>query len=1849
MRRLLVCALVVGATLTLGLAGASRSASVPAAPSGLTGIAEESAVGLAWQPVPGATAYVVYRGTTPTSVTAAVTPNGGVAGTSFTDSSAVDGTTYYYVVHASAAGVESPDSLVVQATPVHRACSTGNPVVLENCYPGNTPWNVRNTATVAAGGIEGYATAPSVEAGASLGVKVNAATGTTFDVEIYRTGYYGGAEARLFSVVKGVPAVSQPACVSDATTGLLSCSNWSTSLTISTTADWTSGVYVARLVRNDTGTDNQVLFVVRDDTRGASDILYGVGMATFQSYNNYGGKSLYDFNSTGNNTVAGTPRAVKVSYDRPFEEPRSGLRDWYTRTEIATVAWLEQSGYDVTYASNTDLDATPALARTHKVYFSPAHDEYVSAGMRTAMTQARDSGVSLFFSGGNADYWRIRFEADPGTGTPGRVQVCYKSTQSGMVDPSGIPTGTWRDPAGANLPENALIGIEYVGDNDNTYFPFVVSATQGSDRVFRYTGLDTQAAGTQTSLGTSLVGWEWDAPVNNGFEPSGVVRLSGSPVSGELIQNNGAFTTAGSTTVTATKYKAASGALVFATGTNHWNRGLAPNAYGTADLDTRIQQVSVNVLEDMGVVPSTPAPTIKLDVAGTGGGAAPTNVGAVGLGPDSVQVSWDPVAGASGYNVYRTLSPRSDGLPIGALANGAPLAGTSFTDIQLTPSTTYYYVVTAVTNGAQSTVSTEASATTGAAAGQTTRIDVGASSSYTASTGAVFQADAFATGGTLRSVSTPIAGTNDAKPFQTERWGQFTYAIPVTNGTYDVRFEFAETYFTGACAGQRVFGMDILNTPASPDLANVDICAAVGPATAYVRTVSGVQVTNGTLSIRSVDGSADDPTLEALEIVPQSPTAPTVTFAAPAAGATGVSPQVQPRLTFSRPMDPATIDGSTVTLATSAGAAVAAAVSYDSQSSAATIVPTAPLANSTAYTLRVSTGARSADGVGMTTPYTSSFTTAAPASPDVTSTSPADGAAGVSPFSAVRAVFSRPLDASTVTTSTFTLRSSDGALVPAAVSYDGPTQSATLSPSSALGTGVTYTARLGTAIMSSDGIPIAAPIVWSFTTAATAPAPPAVLSTAPAAAATGASERAPLTATVSRSLDPASVDATSVTLQGASGPVAATIAYDAASLTITVVPTTMLAPSTTYTATIGATVRAVDGTPLASPYSWSFTTSDPPTIGVKSPSAESSYSSRAAPVTVSFSRSMDPGSLTTSTMTLRDAGGTLVPAAVTYDDATRTATLQPTSLLQGGAIYTASVEATVLAADGAALGTAASWSFTTAACPCSLHSVVSQPASQNLAVRDGRAAPGPWSYELGVKLTVDEPMDLTSIRFFKSSAETGTHVGRVWTAGGVQLAAVTFAAETPSGWQNQALATPLILQPGTVYVVSVNANAYFAQTSCCSVGGSGLSNQIVSGPLRSVADGKNGVYGSSSGVFPTQSYHTTDYFVDVQAVPDGTPAPPAVLSASPAAGATAVGLRNVVSIAFSRSMDSSSLTGSTVALTDGSGNTVPVTQTFADATNTETLTPVEPLAYDTTYTVSVRGSVRASDGMPIGHDTTWTFRTVPLQQPLSVASATPADSATGVERDATVQVAFSRAVDPSTVTSSNVALLDPAGSAVAAAVSYDAGTTTATIQPTAALAPLTTYTVQLSTGVLAASDGTPLSGPTSWTFTTGSCPCSLFPSTLKPVTAKASVQDGRVGAGPWSYEMGVKFTVTQQAQLASVRFYKSAGETGTHTGTVWSSAGVKLATVAFSNETASGWQQATLPTPLTLQANTTYVVSVGLNAYYVSTRSGLATQVTGGIVQSVADAKNGVYAPTAGLFPTSFYSSSNYFVDVVVR
>jgi hypothetical protein len=150
----------------------------------------------------------------------------------------------------------------------------------------------------------------------------------------------------------------------------------------------------------------------------------------------------------------------------------------------------------------------------------------------------------------------------------------------------------------------------------------------------------------------------------------------------------------------------------------------------------------------------------------------------------------------------------------------------------------------------------------------------------------------------------------------------------------------------------------------------------------------------------------------------------------------------------------------------------------------------------------------------------------------------------------------------------------------------------------------------------------------------------------------------------------------------------------------------------------------------------------------------------------------------------------------------------------------------------------------------------------------GTAAPGVVdagpdnAVELGVKFSSDVGGSVTGIRFYKASANTGTHVGNLWTSAGTLLATATFTSETASGWQQVNFATPVSITANTVYVVSYHATTghYSFTDNYFSV--NGVDNPPLHAPADGVSGG-NGVYAyGASSAFPNLAWNARNYWVD---------------------------------------------------------------------------------------------------------------------------------------------------------------------------------------------------------------------------------------------------------------------------------------------------------------------------------------------------------------------------------------------------
>lgn len=135
--------------------------------------------------------------------------------------------------------------------------------------------------------------------------------------------------------------------------------------------------------------------------------------------------------------------------------------------------------------------------------------------------------------------------------------------------------------------------------------------------------------------------------------------------------------------------------------------------------------------------------------------------------------------------------------------------------------------------------------------------------------------------------------------------------------------------------------------------------------------------------------------------------------------------------------------------------------------------------------------------------------------------------------------------------------------------------------------------------------------------------------------------------------------------------------------------------------------------------------------------------------------------------------------------------------------------------------------------------------------------------EVGVKFRSDVPGFITGLRFYKASTNIGSHIGNLWSSSGTLLGTATFSGETASGWQQVSFSSPIAILPNTTYIASYFAPAghYSADTMAFATTG------VDHAPLHALedgADGPNGVYYySTDGGFPSASYNSANYWVDV--------------------------------------------------------------------------------------------------------------------------------------------------------------------------------------------------------------------------------------------------------------------------------------------------------------------------------------------------------------------------------------------------
>ncbi len=430
-------------------------------------------------------------------------------------------------------------------------------------------------------------------------------------------------------------------------------------------------------------------------------------------------------------------------------------------------------------------------------------------------------------------------------------------------------------------------------------------------------------------------------------------------------------------------------------------------------------------------------------------------------------------------------------------------------------------------------------------------------------------------------------------------------------------------------------------------------------------------------------------------VVPPPPpgASPKVTSTSPLNAAVGTPINAKVIATFSKAMNPSTITNATFKVMHGT-VAVAGTISYSGMT--ATFTPASNLGAATAHTVTITTGAKDTSGVGIAVNFVWKFTTGQVADttpPLVSFTSPAPGATGTAINTKVLATFSKAMDPSTISASTFTVKQGTTSL-PGTVTYAGST--ATFVPSSNLAAGTAYTATITTGAKDSIGHPLAASYVWSFTTGAVKDTtPPRVSFTSPASGSTGVPVNTQILATFTKAMDPSTVTPETFTLYQGSVSIQGAVSF--AGSTATFVPSDNLANSAAFTATITTGARDLAGNALQANFIWTFATGQAadtlaPSVIATSPVGGATDVAVNRDLSATFSEAMDPSTVTVSSFVLMQ-GTTTVSGLVTY--AGRAASFNPASDFAFDTTYTATVTNGARDLAGNALRDNFVWNFTT--------------------------------------------------------------------------------------------------------------------------------------------------------------------------------------------------------------------------------------------------------------------------------------------------------------------------------------------------------------------------------------------------------------------------------------------------------------------------------------------------------------------------------------------------------------------------
>jgi hypothetical protein len=462
-------------------------------------------------------------------------------------------------------------------------------VIAENDKPGTTAWQIHGAHR----GITGFASQVYAQPGQRVTLYVST-TGPSFRAQAFRMGYYHGQGGRLIWTSPTQPGKNQPGCPVKSGVNMVSCDNWSPSLTFTVTPAFVQGDYLIKL----TGPGNRQSYVPLTIWDPASTATYVIknDVFTWQAWNFYGG---YDYYQGLGNCPPGTypicNRARIVSYDRPYAaENGSGN---FLGLEYPLVEWAEQHGLDVTYATDLTVQEHPGYLLMHKVLLSLGHDECWSLAERQSALAAYNQGTNIVFFAASPVLRHVRTQPSPFGAD--RELVDYRDSADDPLGGKGnrlqVTGNEWSSPP-SSWPEYDFVGDTYAGFLEpGLHVGFRVA--DASAWVFDGTGLHNG------EVIPSLIASDVDKFDLGYGQPADDQIFGHSPIPPGLGQTSiGAFYS------DMTYYtNAATGAGVLDTGTNNWipalddDSGCHPGGVCEASM---VQRITANIFKLFGQGPA---------------------------------------------------------------------------------------------------------------------------------------------------------------------------------------------------------------------------------------------------------------------------------------------------------------------------------------------------------------------------------------------------------------------------------------------------------------------------------------------------------------------------------------------------------------------------------------------------------------------------------------------------------------------------------------------------------------------------------------------------------------------------------------------------------------------------------------------------------------------------------------------------------------------------------------------------------------------------------------------------------------------------------------------------------------------------------------------------------------------------------------------------------------------------------------------------------------------------------------------------------------------------------------------